>query len=482
MASASGGERPPEGLRADGPPPGVHWTTSAVSVGGVALTTASAVVLLSLLAVGVLGFRGSAYLGILAYLVLPTLFVLGLLLIPAGLWLQRRRLRRALAAGAPPPGLPVIDLNRSRTRRALLLFVAATAANVVVLGVATYEGVQLLGSTAFCGSCHRVMDPESTAHRRSNHARVACVDCHIGAGASWFVKSKLSGSWQVIAYAFRLYPRPIPVPVTDLRPARDTCEQCHWPSKLVGDRLSIVSHFGDDERNRRTETVLLLHVGAGGAGAQGIHAHVAQGVQVRYRADASRQHVLEVERTSPRGTTTWRTADAGSAQAGEWRVMDCVDCHNRPTHVFPPPEDAIDAALAAGRIDETLPFVRREGLAALRTPYPSHDAARAGIRSRLSARYAELHPEVARSRAAAVDAASAELGRIFAENVWPGMNVGWNTYPSFAGHRESPGCFRCHDEEHRAGDGRTISQDCSLCHELLAVDEPNPPILKQLGR
>ncbi len=460
---------------------GVHWTRSATSVVGVALTTASAVVIVSLIAIGMLGFRGSAYLGILAYLVLPTLFALGLLLIPIGLWQQRRKLQRALARGEAPPPLPVIDLNRPRTRRALVVFVAATAANIVILGAATYEGVQLMDSTAFCGSCHRVMDPEHTAYLRSPHARVACVECHIGSGASWFAKSKLSGTWQVIAYALDLYPRPIPVPVKNLRPARDTCEQCHLPSKLIGDRLKVVSRFGEDERNRRTYTVLLLHVGTAGAGARGIHAHVAEGVQVRYRADESRQRISEVEWTSPSGTTRYRAADAGGTPPGEWRVMDCIDCHNRPTHVFRRAEDEIDDALAAGRIGRTLPYVRRQALAAVRARYRSHEEARQGIRSQLLAYYAGTHPEQARARAPAIEAAAAELGRIYAENVWPTMNIGWGTYPSFAGHQEAPGCFRCHDEAHQAEGGKTISQDCTLCHNPLAVDDPDPAILKQLG-
>jgi hypothetical protein len=461
-----------------------------VSIAGVGLTTASAVIFLTLFAMSLLGLEGSPYLGILAYLILPALFVLGLLLIPLGLWSQRRRARAAIAHGEPPPGLPVIDLNRPQTRRRLMIFLGATAANVVILGAATYKGVELMDTTAFCGSCHAVMDPEHTAYLRSPHARVQCVDCHIGAGASWFVKSKLSGSWQVISYALHLYPRPIPVPVHDLRPARETCEQCHWPSQFVGDRLKVITHYGDDEGNKETRTVLLLHVGAGGAppraiGAQGIHAHVAAGVQVRYRSDPGRQHIAEVEWTAGGTTTTYRRPGATGGpgdEAGAWHQMDCVDCHNRPTHQFQPPESELEAALAAGRIDRTLPFVRREGLAALKTDFPSHEAAAAGIRQRLDRFYGERYPEVARGKAQAVQAAAAELSRIYAANVWPHMRIAWGTYPSFTGHQQAPGCFRCHDEEHAAPGGRTISQDCSLCHDILAQDEAKPAILEQLRK
>lgn len=480
------GQAPPPGR--GGGPPAVHWTRSGVSIAGVALTTASAIILLSLFLMSLFGVEGSPYLGILAYLVLPALFVLGLLLIPLGLWLVRRRDRRALARGEPLPGLPVLDLNRPSMRRGLLVFLGATAANVAILGAATYKGVELLDSTAFCGSCHRVMDPEHSAYLRSPHARVLCVDCHIGAGASWFVKSKLSGSWQVISYAFHLYPRPIPVPVANLRPARETCEQCHWPSQLVGDRLKVLTHFGDDEHNGRTATVLLMHVGAGGAppraaGPGGIHAHVAEGVRARYRSDPSRQRISEVEWRAPDGrTTTFRAKGDAGAAPGEWHVMDCVDCHNRPTHVFPPPEAEIDAAMEAGRLDATLPFLHKEALAVLKAPYPSHQEARDAIRTQLADYYAAHHPQVAREKAQAIEAAAAALGRIYAEDVWPSMNITWGTYPSFTGHDQAPGCFRCHDEEHQAEGGRTISQDCSLCHNLLAQDEAKPAILQQLAK
>ncbi len=457
------------------------WVNSPLCLAGTALTTASGIVLLTLLAMDLLGFSGGPYSGILAFLVLPAVFVLGLLLIPLGLWRRRRRIRWALAEGRALPSL-VVDLGQPPTRRVLLILAAATAVNIVIIGAATYKGVEVMDSTHFCGACHRVMDPEYTAYLRSPHARVNCVECHIGSGASWFVKSKLSGSWQVIALALDLYPRPIPVPVKNLRPARDTCEHCHWPSKFVGDRLKIITRFGDDERNSETKTVLLLHVGAGGLHAGGIHAHVAQGVSVRYRSDGRREHISEVEWTAPDGKATrYRAEGAEGLAAGEWHVMDCIDCHNRPTHVFPGPEDEIDAALAGGRIDGTLPFVRREGLAAISAKYGSHEEARAAIRARLVAFYAEHHPDLARRKAPAIEAAAEELGRIYAADVWPSMNITWGTYPSFTGHQSAPGCFRCHDESHQSAQGKTISQDCTLCHNLLAVDEANPAILKQLG-
>lgn len=459
-------------------------TRDPVSLAGTALTTAAALLFVFLFAIEQVGFQGGPYLGIIAFLVLPALFVLGLLLIPLGQWRERRRKRRAAERGEAAPELPVWDLNDERTRRHVLIFSVATALNLLLLAVATYKGVQVMDSTAFCGTaCHTVMQPEHTTYQRSAHARVACVECHIGPGAGWFVQSKLSGSWQLVSVTFDLYPRPIPVPVHDLRPARETCEHCHWPAKFVGDRLRVVTRFSEDEGNSELKTVLNLKVGGmREGGSHGIHWHVDPGNLVRYRADQQRAIVYEVE-VAERGRLSRRFEGPKAAEKGDapWRTMDCLDCHNRPSHIYRLPDDETDAALADGRLDRTLPFLRREAVLALKQDYPSHEAARAGISEAISAFYRGSHPGVARDRAAAVAAAGKTLGEIWATNVFPAMNVRWGTYPSHLGHTSSPGCFRCHDEEHAAADGKTISGDCPVCHVVLADGEPDPAVLRTLA-
>ncbi|MFY3745803.1 cytochrome c3 family protein [Anaeromyxobacter sp. Red801] len=461
---------------------GTDWLRHPVSLAGAGLATVSGVLVVVLFAASLLGLEGGPYLGILAYLLLPGLLVLGLLLVPVGAALERRRLVRLAARGAPEPPLPVMDLNQPRTRRRLLVFLGLTTVNLLVLGIASYKGLEVMDSPAFCGSCHSVMDPEASAHRRSAHARVACVECHIGPGASWFVKSKLSGAWQVVSVALDLYPRPIPTPVQNLRPARDTCEQCHWPTKLVGDRLKVITRHAGDAASTPLRTVLVVHVGGAqglGARTRGIHWHVDPGVRIRYLADEKRDAIGTVELTGPDGARATFRSKASAGEAG-WREMDCVDCHNRPTHVYRSPEDEVDAALAAGRIDAAaLPFARREALKALRAEYPSHEAARAGIAAALGAFYAG--PEGGGAPREAVERAAQELGDAWARNVWPSMRIGWGTYPSLLGHEAAPGCFRCHDGDHETEDGRAIRADCDLCHELLAQEEKDPPILKLLA-
>jgi len=455
-------------------------TRHPLSLAGTAITTTSAILFLTLFALDLLGLHGNPYAGILAYLIVPAIFVIGLLLIPIGL-----RRARKLQAGAT--ALPVIDLNQERTRNRFVAFAALTMVNVVIVAVATYKAVEVMDTTGFCGeACHSVMEPEHTAFLRGAHASTRCVDCHIGPGAGWFVKSKLSGSWQVVSVALDLYPTPIPTPVHALRPARETCEQCHWPQKFVGDRLRVLTKYREDEANTEVKTVLLMRVGGlAGRASEGIHWHVDPANAIRYRSDESRETIHEVELTGADGEVTRYYADgdeeASKAAGGVWRTMDCVDCHNRPSHTFRPPEEEIDRAMSTGKIARDLPYVRREGLRLIRADYPDKGAAAEAIRAGLESFYREQFPEIAATRAADIGAAADALAEAWRSNVFPGMRVGWNTYPNHIGHVQSPGCFRCHDDSHESPEGRVIAQDCDTCHSLLAEEEVEPEILATLA-
>jgi hypothetical protein len=453
-------------------------TRNSVSLLGAALTTTAAILFVSFFVGESLGLHGGPYLGILTFVVFPAIFVFGLILIPLGIAWQRRRFQRAEARGEALAPLPIVDLNIGRTRTLLLVFLAATLVNVVIIAVSTYKAVEVMDSTKFCGAtCHSVMNPEYTTYQRSPHSRVACVSCHIGPGAGWFVKSKLSGSWQLISVNLDLYPRPIPTPVHNLRPARDTCEQCHWPNKFIGDRLKVITHYQDDEANTALKTVLLLRVGGTqGRASKGIHWHVDPGVRIRYRADDKRETIGSIELTRADGTTT-TYASPNAPKEGPWRTMDCLDCHNRPSHIYRLPEDEIDRAMQEGRIDPALPFVRREGLKALQADYTSQDEARVKIAAALETFYAKERPTADHAK---VTAAAAELGSLYSTNVFPSMNIRWGTYPNHLGHVNSPGCFRCHDGEHVDSSGAAIAQDCDKCHTVLAMEEPDPGILKTL--
>jgi hypothetical protein len=452
------------------------------SIVGVVVTTVTAVMILTMFVLEMFAFLHNPYIGIVTYLILPVFFVIGLLLIPFGIVRQRRRDEAAREAGE---ALPVIDFNRGFTRRVAAIVLVLTVVNVVILATATVKGVHTMDTVEFCGSCHSVMHPEVTAYRNSPHARVRCVDCHIGPGADWFVKSKLSGAWQVVSVALDLYPKPIPTPIHNLRPARDTCEQCHWPEKFVGDRLKVLPKFEHDEENTELTTVLLLRVGGiEGRRTHGIHWHVSRDHNIRYLSDESRETIYDVELTEPDGTVKlFRIPGAeanGDAEEGVWRTMDCIDCHNRPTHIYGSPDRLVASAIKDGRIPSDLPFVARESIEALTAEYSSHEQAREQIAAAIEQFYRDNYPEIAAERAEAVRRAAASLSDIYATNVFPAMNVTWNTYPDHIGHERSPGCFRCHDDEHQTDEGELISQDCSTCHSLLAWEEQDPEILATL--
>ncbi|NIS90369.1 MAG: cytochrome C [Woeseiaceae bacterium] len=457
-------------------------TRNKTSLIGTALVVGSLTLIVTLFVVQSLGLRGGAYLGIITFVVLPMFLLTGLILIPVGITRDRKRIAaegEELAAAA----FPVLDFNKEQTRKFLALGIVFTTVSIVVLAAATYKGVDVMDSTTFCGTaCHTVMQPEFTAHQRSPHARVACADCHIGPGADWFVKSKLSGAWQLIAVAFDLYPTPIPTPIHDLRPARETCEQCHWPTTYVGDLLKVKTVYTDDEENTPLKTAVLLKVGGlAGRDTSGIHWHVNPDIQIRYRSDETRETIYDVELTTADGEVKVYKTRNMPDDAMPWRVMDCVDCHNRPTHRYRLPMDEVDNAMANGYIDNTLPYIKRESMELLRAEYATHDEAREAIPRGLLEFYEENYHEVVETRLDDINKAAEELVVIYTSNVFPEMSVDWGTYPDHSEHMDSPGCWRCHDRKHRTEDREQISRDCGLCHTILAQEEEDPEILETLN-
>lgn len=456
-------------------------TPNSMSRVGVILTAACAALIVLLSALEITGLGGNLHFRILAYLILPALLVLGLVLMAIGLWRERHRRRKAAKSSGSAMPSPVIDLNDTATRGALLLLLLSGGATAIILAGAGYQGIQVLESVQFCSqACHLQMQPEASAHDRSPHANVACVECHVGPGFGAWVDSKINGLKEMAEVATNTYPRPVPTPVHQLRPARVVCEQCHWPAAFVGDRLVVRTHYGDDEANTPKKTVLMLHVGGqAGKTNSGIHWHVARGVRIRYLADPSRESIYTVELTTPEGAQKLFETQAVPPVDAQWRTMDCIDCHNRPTHVFRSPAQEVDAALLDGRIDTSLPFIKREAMRVLQAQYPSQEQARTAISRDITAFYRSNYSDLAASRASAVAEAGTALGNIWSNNVFPQMKVTWNTYPNHLGHDEqSPGCLRCHDNKHVTAAAEKIPRKCELCHNVVAEDEAAPEALK----
>lgn len=429
--------------------------------------------------IDVIGKTANPYIGILAYMVAPGFLIFGLFLIAVGVWQQRGK--RAAEAPDEFAVYPRLDLNKSGHRSAVLAFIASLLIFFALSSAGSYKAYEHTESVQFCGlTCHTVMHPEYTAYLYSSHARVACVQCHVGAGASWYVKSKLSGTRQVFVAALGTFPRPIPTPVHNLRPAPETCEQCHWPKKFYGAQLKVFTHYASDEKNTPRQIQMLIRTGGGdpatGAPA-GIHWHMNISNQVEYVAvDEKRQVIPYVHVRDVQGRVTEYYAKDSTlskeqiAKASRQR-MDCVDCHNRPTHIFLPPDQAVDQSLLTRRLDVSLPFLKQQAVAALTADYASTNSAMAGITKSLHDFYEGKYPELSKTKQLEIRNAIDEVQRIYQRTTFPEMKVNWQTHPNNIGHLYFSGCFRCHDGQHVSDEGKVIPKDCDTCHTVMHQQE-----------
>ncbi len=449
---------------------------NVISLIGVVIAVIAAINIGFLVLMDINAAHVNPYVGVLAYVAVPGVLIFGLAIFVIGLLVERRR--RRLRAPDEVPRYPDIDLNHPHTRRVFFVSAIGIAVFITISVVGSYQAYHYTDSDAFCGTmCHQIMHPEYTAYKASPHARVGCVNCHIGAGATWFVKSKLSGAYQVYATIADKYPRPIPSPVGNLRPAQETCEQCHWPEKFWGAQLKVFNHFGYDEANTPRETRLLIRTGGGsptGGAVAGIHWHMNIENEVTYVAgDTHRQQIpwvrIRNRRTGEAREFTLEGSPMTPQQiaAAPKRTMDCVDCHNRPTHIYQPPDRAVDNALLANSIRRTLPFIKQQSVAALTKDYTSSPQALQTIATDITKYYQSTYPDIYASRRADIDQAIRTLQGIFSRTRFPEMNVDWRTHPNNVGHFYSSGCFRCHDDQHVTRDGKRIAKDCEICHSVL---------------
>ncbi len=467
-----------------------NYANNPLTIIGIGLTTLSSLVILTFFVVELFGELHNPYIGLFAYVAMPAVFVLGLVLIPIGMWRRRHTLIKGGATEIEKSRFPKLDFNDPKIRRAAIIVIALTAINAVIFGSSSFLAVEKMETVEFCGeTCHTVMQPEFTAYQQSPHSRVACVECHIGPGASWFVKSKLDGLRQVWHTVIDNYPRPVGTPLKALRPARETCEQCHWPGKHHGDKLRVIVRHATNEANTPSYTAMLLKTGGGNLDIGrhgGIHWwHIESDNVIRYIAgDERRESIVWVELTTADGEVRTYTRDGDELPEdveGQARTMDCIDCHNRPTHMFSPPPKAIDWILETHPELLELPYFKKQAVIAIEGDYETHADGVETVRAGMLEFYADEFPEVVANQSELVAAGADLAARVYGRITFPEMDTNWETHPNHIGHDDFPGCWRCHDDEMATADGEhVIPMDCENCHVFLVEDAPEPPDLAAL--
>jgi hypothetical protein len=444
-----------------------------ITITGFIISLNSLMVILVLFVHDLLVEHPNPYNGIFTYIIFPTILVIGLILVPVGMVIKRRHTR------GKEQKWPVLDLNNPRSRQSLVVITIFTFFFLIISAMGSYEAFNYTESVDFCGKlCHKVMEPEHTTYLHSPHARVACVQCHVGEGAGWYVRSKLSGLYQVYSVIFHKYSRPIATPIHNLRPARETCERCHWPQKFYERKLRSQRTFLTDSLNTEWDFSLLMKIGPSYKAlglSEGIHWHINPDVRIEYVSNQrDREAIPWVRYTNLKTGVVQIFADTENVLTQkaldtlEHRTMDCMDCHNRPSHSYKSFPVFVDNAIVAGEVPQDLPFIKKVAMNVLKGPFTDTDTAMMYIRDSIRNFYRVSYPDIYRTQKSKIDKAIAGIQNEFSLNEFPYMRVNSSKYLNHIGHLESDGCFRCHDDKHKSDKGRIISKDCNLCHTIIA--------------
>jgi len=454
------------------------WTT----IIGAALAFISLLLIVFLMAISLVFDRGDSYSGLITYIILPVFLVLGLLMIPIGALRKRKKIKSGEDDASEK--LPIVNLNDPGQRTAVMIFVVGSTIFLLLSSIGSYEAFHYTESNEFCGTlCHNVMEPEYVTYHGSAHARVNCVECHVGSGAGWYVRSKLSGLYQVYSVLTNSFPTPIETPVHSLRPARETCEKCHWPEKFYDRKYITKRHYLANEENSEWDISLLMKTGPRISAQglhEGIHWHINPDVKMEYLPlSRKRDSIGLVVYTNLKTgkVTTYRDADTENQipenYTNQMRTMDCLDCHNRPSHNYRSPSTFFDQAMSAGKISGSIPEIKLAAMGILQEEYTTKDSAMMGIKDKITAYYAKHYPEVLESDSEKLNQAIAALQEGYANNIFPIMKANWTHYPNYIGHIESNGCFRCHNNSFTSDEGRVITNKCEICHDIKAQGPPN---------
>ena len=453
------------------PPSSKNWLTIIGSI----IASVNLALIILLFIISTIFNKSNTNLGLFIYIILPGFMIMGLLLVPVGMFRERSRLRKSVTHEAR---LPRIDLNDPRHRNAFIIFTITTIVVLFLSTMGSFEAYHMTESVEFCGTlCHQVMEPEHTAFQNSPHANVACVECHVGSGASWYIKSKISGLHQVWAVMTKSYPTPIETPLHDLRPARETCEKCHWPQKFYARSLWTKKYFLADSLNTEWDVMLQMKTGPEFSGMglkEGIHWHINPAVNIEYISENDKRESISYVKYTNKTTgevTVYRSeknpVSDSLISASTPRTMDCIDCHNRPSHNYKSPTVYFDKAMTSGEISKDIPFFKKVTMGILTGAFTDKDTAFIKIEAGISDYYKKDYADYYSKNTTIINNSIAFIKKEFSQNNFPKMKVTYDRYPEHIGHLESDGCFRCHNGSFKADNGRVISHDCNLCHTIV---------------
>jgi len=446
-----------------------------ISLMGTVIAIASFISIIFLFVLELTQQASQPYLGILIWIMLPGAMVFGLFVVLVGMLVERRRRRKLTSEQIA--AYPILDLNGPKRRRMFITFLIGSFVFLMISAFGSYRAFEYTESVEFCGQlCHTVMKPEFVAYKAAPHSQIRCVECHVGEGAESYVRAKMGGVRQLYRLVTNSYDTPIKTPVHGMRSANETCAKCHWAEKFYGDQLKVLNHYGFDEKSTLRQTRLLVRVGGGNpktGQATGIHWHMNLSNEIEFiSTDDRRQIVSWVRMKDASGSVTeYVTKDANLSseqiQTSEKRRKDCIDCHNRPTHIYLSPNKAVDNALEAQKLDISLPFVKAKAVEVLSGQYRSTEEALNAIAANFSEYYKTTYPEIYASKKDSVDTGVAELQRIYTTYFFPEMKTDWSTQINNIGHFNAQGCFRCHDGQHFSKEGKVIRNECTICHTTL---------------
>jgi len=444
-----------------------------ITFAGAIISSISFGLILFLIILDISASDPSPYLGIITFIFFPAILIFGLLLVVIGIY---RAHKQKQANTFKERSLPFIDLNDPKHRKSFSIFAIGSIVLLFFSAFGSFKAYEYTETVEFCGKvCHTVMEPEYTAYQNSPHSRVACVQCHIGSGAEWYVKSKITGSYQLYSVLFKKYSKPIPTPVKDLRPAQGTCEQCHWPKNFFSEKKVDFNYYLSDESNTHSNLTMLLKIGGGNSEmgtSEGIHKHMNIANEIiYYPSDESRQIIPWVKSISIETgkVEIYKTKDFDVKKLAldSLRTMDCIDCHNRPSHIYNPPDKMVNLYLSLDRIDKSLPYIKSLAVVALDKSYTTKPVALDSINYFISDFYNLNYPALVKSKKSEIKNSIKYIQTIYSNNYFPEMGVNWKVYPNNIGHTYSSGCFRCHDGKHFSDNGKMISNDCNICHTII---------------